>query len=217
MCGRFAQGEFPASIRKLIKEIVDEATADYNIAPSGAAAAILCEPETRARRLTWGIPAPWGKDPASAPRLINARAETVAEKPAFRAAFQRRRCLIPAAGFYEWRRDGAAKNPFYFTEADASRPLVMGGVWETFGDARSFLIITTEANPLMRPIHFRMPVIIPPEHWRDWLDPGQDDAQLLQRLMRPAPDGYLQCRQVSAHVNNARNKGPECVESQNML
>jgi len=213
MCGRFAQGEFPASIRKMIKDIIDEAVKDYNIAPSGGAAAVLREPSgvTEARRMTWGIAAPWEREPAKAPLLINARSETVASKPAFRNAFQRRRCLVPAMGFYEWRREGAAKTPFYFSATDEERPLVMGGIWETWGDTRNFLIITTEANAIMRPIHERMPVIIPPEHWLDWLDPYQDDASLMMSLMRPAPDDYLQRWQVSPYVNNTRNKGELCV------
>jgi len=213
MCGRFAQGEFPASIRKMIKDIIDEAVKDYNIAPSGSAAAILREPagEPESRRMTWGIAAPWERDPVTAPRLINARSETIASKPSFRNAFQHRRCLIPAIGFYEWQRIGPSKTPFCFSAASEERPLVMGGIWETYADTRNFLIITTGANSVMRPVHDRMPVIIPPEHWLDWLDPHRDDAQLITSLMLPAPDDYLQRWQVSPYVNNTRAKGETCI------
>ena len=209
MCGRFAQGEFPASIRKMIKEILDDVEANHNIAPTETAAVITREPEKEISmtRMSWGFQPQWkSASGAAAPLLINARADGVAVKPAFRDAYRRRRCLLPATGFYEWRRDGAKKTPFYFSPTDEENPLMMGGLWEERNNRRAFLIITTDANGLMKPVHNRMPVIIRPENWLDWLDPRQDDFRLLNQLHHPVPDDYLRCRQVSPLVNNPRNK-----------
>ena len=218
MCGRFAQGEFPASIRKIIRELLEEVSADYNIAPGEKAGVILREeglPPAH-KRCEWGFQPQWnsfdGKT-AKEVRLINARAETVAEKPAFRAAFQRRRCLVPALGFYEWQAAPGRKIPHYFTAADEERPLVMGGIWEFSRGLRAFSILTTEANSTMSPVHSRMPVILPPEDWLDWLDPAQADARLLHAMMRPVPGDFLLRREVSTHVNNPANKGPACCQN----
>ena len=217
MCGRFAQGEFPASIRKIIRELLEEVAADYNISPAEKAGVILKE-EGRApvlRRCEWGLQPQWnsfdGKSVKEV-RLINARAETVAEKPAFRAAFQRRRCLVPALGFYEWQTAPGRKIPHYFEAAEEERPLVMGGIWEHSRGVRVFSILTTDANSTMSPVHSRMPVILPPEDWLDWLNPAQGDTRLLHAMMRPVPGDFLRRWEVSPHVNNPENKSSVCIQ-----
>jgi len=215
MCGRFAQGEFPASIRKIIRELLEEVSADYNIAPGEKAGVIVKEEglQPALKRCEWGFQPQWnsfdGKSVKEV-RLINARCETVAEKPAFRAAFQRRRCLVPALGFYEWKNAPGRKIPYYFTAADEERPLVMGGIWEHNRGVRAFSILTTAANSTMGHVHYRMPVILPPEDWIDWLNPAQDDTRLLHAMMRPVPADFLRGWEVSPCVNNPANKGPEC-------
>jgi len=216
MCGRFAQGEFPASIRKIMRELLEEVASDYNISPADKAGVVLKEEGRQPvmRRCEWGFQPQWdgfGGKPARVVRLFNARAETVAEKASFRESFHRRRCLVPALGFYEWRNAPGRKIPHYFEAADPDHPLVMGGIWEEARGVRAFSIITTEANATLSPVHTRMPVILPPEDWLDWLNPAQSDIRLLHAMMRPVPASYLRGREVSALVNNPVNKGPECA------
>ena len=216
MCGRFAQGEFPASIRKIMRELLEEVTADYNIAP-GDKARVIVQEEGRVpalRRCEWGFPPPWEPKPGKPPplRLFNARCETVAEKPSFRNAFRRRRCLVPALGFYEWQLAPGRKIPHCFAAADEARPLVLGGIWDDIRGVRAFSILTTEANALIRPVHDRMPVILPPEDWLDWLNPAQEDRLLLDTMMRPVTADYLRTWEVSPLVNLPGNKGPACFQ-----
>ena len=208
MCGRFAQGEFPTKLRKIMREILDEIyTENYNTTPGEAAGIVVLENNHAAvaKRLEWGLIPAW--NPAT--RLINARSETVAVKPSFRVLFQHHRCLVPALGFYEWQRGAGEKIPFYFSAADEERPVVMGGIWE----GAHFSILTTAANETMSPIHNRMPVILPPEDWLDWLNPQFNDIRHLTTMMNPVPADYLHCWRVSRHVNNPKNKGMVCAQS----
>ncbi len=194
----------------------------YNIAPSQPVVAIrLAEQsqqrESQQRELTlfrWGLIPSWAKDLSFSARMINARAETVADKPAFRAAFKRRRCLIPASGFYEWQKANGQKQPVFIHAPDDGL-FALAGLWEIWhspdGDMiESCTILTTEPNELMAPIHNRMPVIIEPEDYDMWLDPGPrpDDAR---HLLRPYPSQKMRAYPVSTHVNSPQNDDAHCI------
>jgi putative SOS response-associated peptidase YedK len=164
----------------------------------------------------WGLVPPWASDLSIGYRLLNARAETVADKPAFRAAFRARRCLIPATGFYEWQKLGKLKQPYHI-RLKGREPFAFAGLWERWqepgGDPiDSCAIITTEANEPMRPLHARIPVILDPDSYDDWLDPRSRDIEALRALLVPYPDEGMTATPVSAFVNNARNEGPQCLE-----
>ena len=168
-------------------------------------------------RFRLGLIPSWAKDPAIAYKLINARSETVAEKPAYRAAFKARRCLIPVDGFYEWKREGRGKVPFFLQMRD-ERLFSLAGLWEWWrpkeGKAvESCTVITTEPNDVLRPIHDRMPVIVSPTDFERWLDPMNQNVDELKSLLRPYPPDEMTARQVSRHVNNPRNNGPECIQA----
>ena len=197
---------------------LDELGARYNVAPTQPIPVVVQRDDGRRIELQrWGLVPSWSKSVNSAgARYINARAETVAMSPAFRASFLRRRCIIPADGFYEWRRDGKRKQPFLIhTPADA--PLAFAGVWAPWRDPAdgqwllSAAVVTTAANATVSQLHNRMPVILDLESdaWRFWLDPQVRDEGLLQSLLEPAPDSLLELRAVSPLVNNANNEGPE--------
>jgi putative SOS response-associated peptidase YedK len=232
MCGRYTQthsGEAIAAAFGLAS--VPEPTARYNIAPTQPISAIAQVEHNGVREAShreafqrnreyrifqWGLVPSWSKDPTIGDRLFNARAETIAEKPSFRAAFKRRRCLIIADGFYEWMRDGKKKQPFYFKLVNGNL-FGLAGIWEVWeGGDGSYLetctILTTEPNELMQPIHNRMPVIIHPEDYALWLDPTVQNAGNLQHLLRPYEGEAMQVHPVSTTVNNARNETPDCIE-----
>jgi putative SOS response-associated peptidase YedK len=190
----------------------------YNIAPTQAVAAVRRPagsdgPELV--RLRWGLVPSWAADLGIGNRLLNARAETVADKPAFRAAFARRRCLIPADGFYEWRGVAGKKLPVCFRLRDG-RPFAFAGLWERWlgGDGRpveTCAILTTQANDLVAPVHERMPVILSLRQFADWLDPRRTDPSGLRPWLRPFPADQMSATAVSTHVNNPRNEGPRCL------
>jgi putative SOS response-associated peptidase YedK len=189
----------------------------YNIAPTQPVVAV--RPGERAgreaRMLRWGLVPFWAKDLAMGSRMINARGETVAEKPAFRQAFRRRRCLIPADGFYEWQKVPGGKQPWYIS-ARGEGPLAFAGLWErwdkrgTETPVESCTIVTTAANATLAPLHDRMPVILDPAAWDAWLGADTPSAEL-RDLLRPAPDGLLAARTVSRRVNSPANDGPELI------
>jgi putative SOS response-associated peptidase YedK len=194
----------------------------YNIAPTQEVPVVA--QDDRGRRmglLRWGLIPSWARDPAMGSRLINARSETVAEKPAFRSAFQRRRCLVPADGFYEWKREGgaaegkSAKTPYWIHMASRD-PFAFAGLWERWDPregppVHTFTILTTEASKTLRHIHPRMPVILPPEGYGEWLDTARE-APDLQDLFRPLPGESLEAHPVSTLVNSPRNDDPTCIE-----
>ena len=188
----------------------------YNIAPTQDVAAIRAGEEgTRSFvMLHWGLVPKWAKERAIGNRMINARAESLADKPAFRNALRKRRCVILASGFYEWKKQGGGKAPYYITPADG-RPMAFAGLWERWdkgeGPLDTCTIITTDANALVAPIHDRMPVILPPEAFEAWLDPHGHDAAALSRWLLPAPPESLTARIVSRAVNDARSEGPELI------
>jgi putative SOS response-associated peptidase YedK len=163
--------------------------------------------------LRWGLIPHWADDPSIGVRMINARSETVATKPAFRDAFRQRRCLLPADGFYEWRTAGRAKHP-YFVHFKDDAPFCFAGLWESWdgpqGPVESCTILTTSPNEVMRPIHNRMPVVLSRPDYGRWLDP-EASATALAGLMEPCPAGLLEAYPVSRYVNRAANDGPECV------
>jgi putative SOS response-associated peptidase YedK len=163
--------------------------------------------------LRWGLVPGWASDPRIGFSCINARAETAASKPAFRSAFRRRRCLIPTDGFFEWQKQGKARQPFLFRIRDG-QPFAFAGLWDhwTQGDGReTCTILTTTANELVRSLHDRMPVILPLAFYDDWLEPHTDAPQWLQTALRPYPAQEMEAVPVSSWVNNARHEGPECV------
>ncbi|MBI3916380.1 MAG: SOS response-associated peptidase [Betaproteobacteria bacterium] len=184
----------------------------YNIAPTQACpvARLVAEKPVLAP-LRWGLIPFWARDIAIGNRLINARAETVSDKPAFRAAYRARRCLVPASGFYEWRKVPRGKQPYYITGAGGAL-LAFAGLWEQWQPAgaeptQSFTIITTDANASMKGIHDRMPVILAPEHYEAWLTASDP-----RELMRPCQPDMLTAYPVSTAVNSPRNDAPALVE-----
>jgi len=187
----------------------------YNIAPTQPVAVVANDGRGRIELFVWGLIPSWAKDPAIGQRLINARAETLAEKPSFRSAYRRRRCLILADGFYEWRKEGTLKQPMYI-RLKSGEPFAFAGLWEVWhsplGDEiPSCTIITTEPNDLMAPIHNRMPVILPRDAYPAWLDPAERPAEKLQGFLRPYPADEMEAYPVSTAVNNPRADSPECI------
>ena len=158
--------------------------------------------------MRWGLIPSWTKDPKQAPLNNNARAETVADKPSFRSAYKSRRCIIPVTGFYEWKTEGKAKQPYYFHRPDG-QDLAFAGLWETWHDIESCTIITCDANEVMAPVHHRMPVILGDNDFAVWLDPAATDVS---GLLAPCPPHELACYSVDPYVNNVRNQGPHCIE-----
>jgi putative SOS response-associated peptidase YedK len=216
MCGRFAQKSPAKKITKKFKvEEVPPLVERYNVAPTQSVLVVREPDEREAVFLKWGLVPRWAKDPAIGNRLINARAETVTEKPSFREAFARRRCLVPLDGFFEWSRRGDRKRPFYFHMRDGE-PFGIAGLWERWegegGPLETCTLLTTEANELLAPYHDRMPVILRPEDYEAWLDVGARRPELLTPLLRPFPHAEMAAYPVSAVVNSPLNDGPRCVE-----
>ncbi len=186
----------------------------FNIAPTQQAP-LAHGPGREIVNMRWGLIPRWAKDPSIGNRLINARAETAADKPSFREAFRRRRCLIPADGFYEWKTEAYGKQPWLIRRAEG-RGFALGGLWERWdgpnGPKESFTILTTRPNATVGALHDRMPVIVPPSAFDLWLDPEADDPLLLENILRPAPDTWLEAYPVSRLVNNPGNDEPACIE-----
>ncbi len=189
----------------------------YNIAPTQAAPVVRRRPDAGGRELAllrWGLVPAWSEGPDQRFSMINARAETVATKPAYRAAFRQRRCLVPADGFFEWRKLDGRKQP-YFIRLGSGEPMAFAGLWErwTSRDGReaieSFTIIVTDANERLRPIHDRMPVIVAPEDHERWLDPGAADGR---ELLKPCPPDWLEAYPVGTRVSSPRNDDPGLLE-----
>jgi putative SOS response-associated peptidase YedK len=216
MCGRFAQRTSAREIAKTFGVAVPEMNARYNIAPTQDVLAVRRQTEGReAIMLRWGLVPAWAKDNSMGARLINARSETVTDKPAFREAFKRRRCLIPASGFYEWQRQGTRKLPYYFQMKDG-RPFAFAGLRERWVDAdgaeiETCAILTTECNDLLRPVHERMPVIIASTDYDQWLDPQVYQTESLRTLLRPYPAAEMDAYPVGLHVNNPAHDDEQCL------
>jgi putative SOS response-associated peptidase YedK len=220
MCGRFVQYSDPEVYASCFElDTVCEAAPRYNLAPTQTVLAVR-KSEDGARVLVplrWGLVPSWSKGPDSRYSMINARAETVESKPAYRNAFKHRRCLIPAEGFYEWKVVNGGKTPFLIRRTDGE-PFGMAGLWETWHDPegerlQSCTIIVTDANALVRDIHDRMPVILSPEDYGAWLDPETKDTDRLRAMLRPADPDAWKLREVSRKVNNPKNDSPELIEA----
>ena len=215
MCGRFALKTPTSELASHFK--LDEAvevSPRYNIAPGTDIPAIRHSPEGKRvmHLLRWGLVPHWAKDPSIGAKLSNARGETVAEKPSFRDAFKRRRCLVPADGFYEWKAEGRLKQPYYFSMKDGE-PFALGGVWESWrapnGDIlRTCCLITTGPNEIMLPVHDRMPVIVSPENFEQWLTGEPADAQA---LVKPYAVDDMQAWTVSRRVSRSSEEGADLV------
>jgi putative SOS response-associated peptidase YedK len=229
MCGRFTLSQPVEAIASIfqLKE-VPNLEPRYNIAPTQLVPTVL-QTFTQSdaggkdkvlrqfQLLRWGLIPSWAKDPAMGAKLINARAETVAEKPSFRSAFRHRRCLVIADGFYEWRRQEGKKQPFYF-RLQNGQPFAFAGLWERWQDPKgeaiaSCTILTTAANELLQPIHDRMPVILDSKDYDLWLDPAVQKPEQLQQLLQPYPSEVMLSYPVSTKVNNPANNTPECINS----
>ncbi|MFH1107726.1 MAG: SOS response-associated peptidase [Planctomycetota bacterium] len=220
MCGRFTLATAPEIVAEFFElTAVPDLSPRYNIAPTQSAPAILLTLE-RAQRvfrpLRWGLIPGWAKDPTIGNRMINARAETVAEKPAFRSAFRQRRCLVVSDGFYEWRKGPGRKQPFYIRMRD-DRPFAFAGLWEHWeaGDGTgidSCALLTTQPNTVLRPIHDRMPVILDRANYDLWLDPTMADVDRLRPLLCPYRAEEMKAYPVGARVNSPTRDDRACIE-----
>lgn len=217
MCGRFSLAIAPEKLAELFKTInFLQFQERFNIAPTQPIIAVRQEDDGRtASWFRWGLVPFWAKDIQIGQKLTNARSETLAEKPSFRAAFRYRRCIVPASGFYEWKTEGKTKTPFYIFRRDQA-PIAMAGLWEHWIDPGgselvSATIVTTEANRFMTPLHHRMPVILDSSDWDTWLDPKLQKGKDLAYLLKPLPEEVLDAYPVSSLVNATRNESPECI------
>ncbi|MGC9468121.1 MAG: SOS response-associated peptidase [Anaerolineae bacterium] len=219
MCGRFTLWIQFGDLLKAFPdfEFPETIPSRYNIAPSQDVAVVPNDGRSEVQFFRWGLVPHWADDPAIGNRMINARGETVAEKPSFRAAYRRRRCLILADGFYEWRREpgSGAKTPFYVRMASGA-PFAFAGLWEVWRPddqpLHSCTIITTRPNAVVAPIHNRMPVIIPRAAYDRWLDPEEKRPRELDNLLAPYPSEEMVAYPVSRFVNNPTNDSRICVE-----
>lgn len=220
MCGRYTHLFTWEELHRLstLTSPPIELPRSFNVAPTQRAPVIrMIEAGGRALDLLkWGLVPFWASDDKIGNTLINARGETVAEKPAFRAAFKKRRCLVPVSGFYEWKKTAGStiKQPYYIRAA-AEEPLLLAGLWESWraandaGPLETYTIVTTTPNELMAPLHDRMPVVIDPTDQGTWLSAPPDEAKA---LIRPYPAELMMCYPVSTHVNSPRNNDAKCME-----
>ena len=227
MCGRFVQVSSPDLLVERFG--VDEVSTpahkpSYNVAPRATVYGVRDRAHDGERRrylseLRWGLVPSWAKDPRSGDRMINARAESLADKPAYQRAFQKHRCLVPADGFYEWQPRGRRKQPMFIHRRDGE-PMAFAGLWAAWRDAndpdgewlRTCAIVTTDANGTLAPLHNRMPVVLEARDWQRWLDPAVEDDDALGSMLVPAADDLLVAYPVGTAVNSADNDGPELVE-----
>jgi putative SOS response-associated peptidase YedK len=227
MCGRITQQRPSSELAEIFgaEDLAGTPGGRFNVAPTDDAAVVVQRDARRAvTAYRWGLIPHWSESPKTGNRMFNARAESIDHTPAFRYAFQRRRCLVPVDAFYEWRRatderGRTVRQPFAVIRSDG-RPLALAGLWAGWKDddtgqiVRSFTIVTSAANDLMRPIHDRMPVVIPDSAWDSWLDPTRTAAAALAELkglLVPAEEGWLEAYPVSRRVNDVRNDDPTLV------
>ena len=218
MCGRYCITSAPEAIRRLFRyKEFPNFPPRYNVAPTQPVPIVrLMEGKRQFALVRWGLLPPWVKDPRAFSLLINARGESVNEKPAFRNAMKRRRCLFPADGFYEWKELGGRKRA-YFARAKGGGPLAFAGLWETWTgpngeELETAAIVTTQANAEMAQVHHRAPVIVPPEAFDLWLDCANVDENTASAVIAPAPHGSMAVHEVSPAVNRVANDSPELVE-----
>ena len=219
MCGRFVTIIPPDVLAKIFGLIeTPKLEPRYNVAPTQKVGVVRCCDDTNNKRfnvMKWGFVPSWSKDLSFGSHLINARSETVAEKPTFRHAIKYRRCIVPTSGFYEWDHSGDKKQPYYFQLADQS-PMCLAGVWETWkspdgSELETFAILTTSANKLVESIHDRMPVILYTDDFDLWLSNNMRDPEQLQPLYQPFPAAEMFAYKVPNLVNNPRFDSPACI------
>jgi putative SOS response-associated peptidase YedK len=223
MCGRMTQQRPTSELAEIFdaEDRVDAPGGRFNVAPTDDAAVVVQRDDHRAiTAYRWGLIPHWSDTAKTGNRMFNARAETIDRQPAFRYAFSKRRCLVPVDAYYEWQKAGDVRQPYAVVRPDG-RPIALAGLWAGWKDEdtgeiiRSFTIVTTSANSMMAPIHDRMPVVIPEEHWDRWLDSSLTDAEALaelKNLLVPTPDGDLELYPVSQRVNSVRNDDPSLIE-----
>jgi len=219
MCGRFTLTVDPAEIQDIFGGFSFPTifAPRYNIAPSQPVMAIPNDAKNTADFFAWGLIPSWSKDPSIGNRLINARGETIAEKPSFRGGFKYKRCLIPSDGFYEWKTQPGQKTKIpHFIFMKDRQPFAFAGLWDEWqspdgGSIRTCTIITTEPNELMSTLHNRMPVILDPKDYEAWLDPAPQPPDNLMPLIRPYPADKMSAHPVTTLVNKPSNDRPECV------
>jgi putative SOS response-associated peptidase YedK len=228
MCGRFTLRTPLSVLAKQFEFDLDAAIGDvrprYNIAPTQTVLGVRQIEQGASRELAqlfWGLVPSWVKDQKGAYACINARSDTVATKPTFRSAFKKRRCLVLADGYYEWRKEGKIKQPYFF-EVDGGQPFAFAGLWEWWREPgkddgpslESCCLLTGEPNELQSQVHDRMPMILDPAHYDAWLDPANEDRDNLLRMLTPFAADRMTMRPVSTYVNNARNEGDACIVAQ---
>src|SRR5215510_10968043 len=218
MCGRYAVTSAAEAIRTLFGYAEQpEFPPRYNIAPTQPIAIVrLVNGKRQFALVRWGLLPSWVQDPRSFSLLINARGESVMDKPAFKAAMKYRRCLVPADGFYDWKASGTRRQPYY-VRAKSGQPLAFAGLWETWigpngEELETAAIVTTRANRALTDIHDRMPVIVPPDAFELWLDCAHVDVETAMTLVAPAPEAALEAYEVSVAVNRTANDNPKLVE-----
>lgn len=222
MCGRFTLATPAAELASLFEGLdFSEVTPRYNICPTQRVVGFRASATgaTEVAWWRWGLVPAWAKDLKIGARMINARSETASGKPSFRSAFRKRRCLVLADGFYEWKPMGSAKQPFYISRRDG-RPFTIAGLWETWTDRQASpavaietcTLLTTSANALMAPLHDRMPVILPESRREPWLDPQFEDVAQLESWLQPMPGDELQAWPVDRRMNRPAHDAPDCIE-----
>jgi putative SOS response-associated peptidase YedK len=220
MCGRFAQQRPASELAEIFaaEPLTDDPGPRFNVAPTDEALVVVQREERRTiTAYRWGLIPHWADAAKVGSRMFNARAESLTTSPAFRDAFRRKRCLVPVDGFYEWKRDGARRQPYLIGRADG-RPLTLAGLWSGWRDpaadrvVRTFTIVTSGPNDQMADLHDRMPVVVPEAAWSTWLDPRLDDLAELNGLLAPNEGVALRIVAVGPLVNNVRNDGPELIE-----
>jgi len=223
MCGRMTQQRPTSELAEIFdaEDRIDAPGGRFNLAPTDDAAVVVQREDSRAIvPYRWGLIPHWSDSPNTGNRMFNARAETLDRNSAFRYAFSKRRCLVPADVYYEWKRVGKVRQPYAIARPDG-RPIALAGLWAGWKDddtgevIRSFTVITTSANEMMAPIHDRMPVMLPDDAWDRWLDPGRLEGEALAELkglLVPSDEDWLELFPVSRRVNDVRNDGPDLVE-----
>ena len=223
MCGRFTLSLDPAQLREAFPWLLipDDFKPRYNIAPTQPVAVIPNTGENKLEFFTWGLIPFWAKDPSIGNQLINARSETISDKPAFRTSFRRRRCLILANGFYEWRLDPESKKKVpYYIYLRSRQAFAFAGLWDIWthpdgSQLPSCTIITTKPNELLQTIHNRMPVILPAAAYQNWLDPDLENLERATSLLIPYPSAEMAAHVVSKFVNAPQNDSPACIKATN--
>jgi len=220
MCGRFTLTADVNTLQNTFPwlNVPGDLQPRYNIAPSQPIAVVPNDGKNQLDFYVWGLIPFWAKDPSIGYRMINARSETLAEKPSFKNAFKRRRCLVLADGFYEWRKEGAGKpkTPMYI-QLESKETFAFAGLWENWNapdgsQVLSCTIITTHPNTLVEKIHNRMPVILPADGYSTWLEPSEQNPEVLSELLEPYPASEMMAYPVSTSVNSPINESPDCIE-----